>query len=415
MDEEEFAKIIPLNEQREMEARALTEAEAARAAEEEAAVLHRTRPPGEIAAAATAGLEDGPFTEIELFETLFDLEPGVKTPDGYRVNRDGLFQAKTSRGGDREWLRIAWGPIAITKVLRDVDGNEELEISWLSGNRVVRRIVPRRIAAKGRALVEHIGDASFPSVDGKGPALELWLMDFEHVNNGLVPVEPVARWLGWQPDGAFVAYDGDGRRVKPAHETQHGPLAAHHPAGSLEGWQQAVAGICVLEVPRAIVAASLGAALLHPLGLSSFSVDVAARSTRGKTTSLMCGTSVWADPSEKSEAMGSWNTTLSALERRLNLVRGLPTPLDESMIARSQQAKTDLLYCVPKNVGRGREGGWASRLRWETIILSSGEASLLSGESGQGQGASARVLCLTQPPFPDAQTAEAARDGVCAH
>jgi uncharacterized protein (DUF927 family) len=54
--------------------------------------------------------------------------------------------------------------------------------------------------------------------------------------------------------------------------------------------------------------AGLASPLLHPLGLDSFTVDFSGRSTRGKTITAMVALSCWADPSDRSEGMLTWQT-----------------------------------------------------------------------------------------------------------
>ena len=151
--------------------------------------------------------------------------------------------------------------------------------------------------------------------------------------------------------------------------------------------------------PRAQIGiyASLAAPLLRILGLPSFTVDWSGRSTTGKTITVVVGLSAWADPSETAGAFATWKTSVIATEKRLNLVRGLPVVLDESQLAFPPELVGDVLYQVGENVGKGREGGWASMLAWETIVLSTGERPALSFTARQG--ASARVLSVEGYPF----------------
>jgi uncharacterized protein (DUF927 family) len=60
-------------------------------------------------------------------------------------------------------------------------------------------------------------------------------------------------------------------------------------------------------------------------------VDISGRSTRGKTITAMVALSCWADPSDKSEAMHTWQAaSVIGIEKRLNLVSGLTVVLDET-------------------------------------------------------------------------------------
>jgi hypothetical protein len=161
--------------------------------------------------------------------------------------------------------------------------------------------------------------------------------------------------------------------------------------------------------------AGFGAPLLEILGLDSFTVDTSGRSTRGKTISVMCGASCWFDPSEKSDGMFHWRTTMIAIEKRLNLANGLPVVVDETRVVKTPELVDQVLYQVPKNRGTPRGGGWPSMLPWRVIVLSTGEQPALSFTTHEG--ASARVLSVRRAPFGNdgegsAAAAARVRDGV---
>ena len=210
---------------------------------------------------------------------------------------------------------------------------------------------------------------------------------------------PVARQLGWQADGkTFVTGQGTPWRVEPRYPEQAAALAAHRPRGTLAAWQEAIAGARDYIVAQVGVYAGLAAPLLCPLGLDSFTVDVAGRSTRGKTITAMAALSCWADPSDRSEAMLSWQTaSVIGVEKRLNLVNGLTVVIDETRLVKDPALVDAILYMVPKNHGRPRGGGWPSMIPWRAIVVSTGEQAATSFTSHQG--ASARVLSIQRAPF----------------
>jgi hypothetical protein len=225
----------------------------------------------------------------------------------------------------------------------------------------------------------------------------------EQANRARIPRHTLARWLGWQPDGTFVTGQDAPHRVEPAYSEQRPALAAHHPAGSLDAWQAAVARLGGYPVAVIVLSAAFAVPLLDVLGLDSFTVDVSGRSTRGKTTAARLAMSVWADPGERGDGLFSWRTTLLAAEKRLNLVRGLPVVLDETRVVKTPELVDQVLYQVPKNHGAARSGGYPSLLPWRTIVISTGEQSALSFTSHQGAGA--RALTIARPPIPAGDTA----------
>lgn len=348
------------------------------------------------------------------FAQAFGLPREVTVPTGYRV-RHNEVAARKLVGDEEKWLRVAYAPIAVTRTFHDSDDEQSIELSWLDRGKVVSRVVPREVAKRGRELVKQLGNANLPVIEVDARQLERYLAEFELTNRKHIPDEYLARWLGWQPNGTFVASPHGDVKVEVLHDEQRARARAFDQHGTLQGWQDAVKELDGYQVPRVVVAASLAASLLRPLGLSSFTIDVSSRSTKGKTTCLQCGLSVWANPSEQADAMANWRTTLFAIEKTLNLVRGLVTVLDETMAVDDETLIDQVLYQLPMNHGKSRSGGYASMLPWETILLSSGEQPALSFTTAQG--AAARILGTTRPPFGDngGDVAVRARDGVLAN
>ena len=153
--------------------------------------------------------------------------------------------------------------------------------------------------------------------------------------------------------------------------------------------------------------AGLAAPLLGPLGLDSFAIDISFRSTRGKTITAKAAMSCWADPGDKADAMLSWQVrSIFPIEKRLNLVNGLVTVIDETRLVKDPAVVDTVLYQLPKNHGAPRGGGWPNMLPWRTILLSTGEQPALSFTTHQG--ASARVLSIQRAPFGTAGAESAA-------
>ncbi|MFD9221476.1 DUF927 domain-containing protein [Streptomyces sp. NPDC060064] len=355
------------------------------------------------------------------FGKAFGLPADTKTPYGYRVDNRGVW-VKRLMGKDKDeaWVRFAFTPVVIKATFEDPDGEQYVELSWIDRSRkfprLVTRIVSREIAKRGRKLIEHLGGAGLPAVEGDARVLERWLAEFEAANLDRIPSERLARRLGWQPDGTFVSSPEDGTKVDVVYEEMREVAKAHGRKGTFDDWQGTVKTLEKFPVPRIAIAAALAASLLRPLGINSFTLDISSRSTKGKTTALQCALSVWANPSEHSSAMSNWRTTLYAIEKRLNLVQGIVTVFDETMAVSDDTLIDEVLYQLPMNHGKARSGGaFGNMLPWETILLSSGERPALSFTTSQG--AAARILGTTIPPFGNngGETAVKAREGVLAN
>jgi hypothetical protein len=371
----------------------------------------------EPATSTTPGPATGTDAGHDTSLGITDLPSGYTTPEGYETDRSGVWALKTIKDEEVR-IRIAWAPLVILRTFIDPAGDQLVELAWTDRGRTVRRIVPRSVAKSGKRLVTALGDAGLPVIEADARGAERWLAALEGCNRDRIERVPLARWLGWQPDGTFVTAQDTPHRIEPRYEEQAPALSAHRPGGTLQDWQTVIKHIQPYPVAQMALFAGLAAPLLTPLGLDSFTIDFSGRSTRGKTTGAMVGLSCWADPTEKADGIASWRTTMLAVEKRLNLVQGLPVVLDETRVVKFPELVDQVLYQVPKNHGQARGGGWPSGLPWRTIVISTGEQSALSFTTHQG--AAARVLAVQSPPFgtdgPDsAAAAIAVRDGLSEH
>ena len=342
---------------------------------------------------------------------------GVRMPTGYKISYGGVWVEKEVKG-EMVPVRIAWAPLVIRCVYVDPIGDQAVELAWTDRGQVVTRTVQRSVVRRGRILVAILGDAGLPVIEADAKLAERYLAAFESLNQGKIPRVHLARQLGWQKDGTFVTSQDEPHRVEVKYDEQKPALAAHAPAGTFAGWQAAVKLMESYPAAQMALYASLAAPLLEVVGVNSYTVDISGRSTRGKTTAAGAGMSVWADPSEKADGMYSWRTTMLAAEKRLNLVNGLPVVFDETKLVRDPELVHALLYSIPKNHGQARGGGWPSGLPWRTIVISTGEQSVLTFTTDQGAGA--RVLTVKEAPFgtdgPESATAAVeVRDGCAEH
>jgi len=321
---------------------------------------------------------------------------GYRLPQGYAVSFAGVWLMKELKDCTIP-VRVAWAPLVVRAVYTDPAGDQTVELAWTDRGRVVSRIVPRNIARRGRLLVATLGDAGLPVIEADSKLVERWLAAVESLNQNKIPSLYLARQLGWQADGTFVTSQDAPHRVEVKYDEQKPALAAHAPAGTFEGWQRAIKRMEVYPAAQMALYACLAAPLLQIVGVDSFTVDISGRSTRGKTTAAAAGMSLWADPSEKSDGMYSWRTTMLALEKRLNLVNGLPVVVDETKLVKDPEFVHGVLYQIPKNHGQARGGGWPSGLPWRTVMVSTGEQSVLTFTTDQGAGA--RVLSVKSAPF----------------
>lgn len=324
------------------------------------------------------------------------LPENVRRPSGYVINHSGVYGEKQIKDTVIQ-VRVAWAPLVVRSIYVDPAGDQAVELAWLDRGRLVTRIVPRSVARRGRILVATLGDAGLPVIEADAKLAERYLAAFESINQKEIPRVHLARQLGWQEDGTFVLAQDTPHRVEVKYDEQKPALAAHGVVGTFASWQAAVKRMAEYPAAQMPLYASFAAPLLQTVNVNSFTVDVSGRSTRGKTTAAGAALSVWADPSEKADGMYSWRTTMLAAEKRLNLVNGLPVVFDETKLVRDPEMVHALLYSIPKNHGQARGGGWPSGLPWRTVVISTGEQSVLTFTTDQGAGA--RVLTVKEAPF----------------
>jgi hypothetical protein len=356
------------------------------------------------------------------------LPDGHELPSQYQLRGPGravfhVVERFDRQGNPRDPLltQVTYGPLSIARMLASREGEQWFDLLWLDGTRPVTRRVDGATLRSGRALVRELGHAGIPVIDADAKHVERYLAAYLVTNRTVLAEQRVtiARHLGWQEaPGVFVTGDGQPWPVEPAEPEQRPALAAHHPKGDLAGWQEAVRRIKRYPVARIALAAAFAAPLLRLLNLPSFTLDISGRSTRGKSTAAALALSVWADPTAHGEGMSTWKSGIIMIEKRLNLVRGLPVVLDETRVVKSPDIIDQVLYQVPMNHGAARGGGWASMLPWHTILISTGEQPALSFTSHEG--AAARVLSLRRAPFGtdgprSAADARAVTAGIAAH
>jgi hypothetical protein len=133
----------------------------------------------------------------------------------------------------------------------------------------------------------------------------------------------------------------------------------------------------------------------------NFILDIAFRTTTGKTIILRVAASVWGKPDEcaADSALGAWDATKVWTERASAVLSGLPLILDDTKRAKHPRMIAEVLYEVANGRGRGRGDpkSLARTRTWRTVLISTGEARATSfTEDG---GTRTRVIELYGNPF----------------
>ena len=144
------------------------------------------------------------------------------------------------------------------------------------------------------------------------------------------------------------------------HEDALTAAAEMKAAGSLEGWQEAVAAPCVGGNPLLVLGASLAFAgpLLEPLSQDGGGVHLRGASNRGKSTVQRVAVSVWGSP----KFLHSWRGTDNGHEGLAATCNGSILALDEiAEISGRDAGKT--AYMLANGVGKARAGVEVGQVR----------------------------------------------------
>lgn len=132
--------------------------------------------------------------------------------------------------------------------------------------------------------------------------------------------------------------------------------------------------------PLIYLVASFASALVEPLGILPFIVNLWTETGRGKTVAMMVACSVWANPDE-GQYMTDSTATTNALEARLGVLHSLPMMIDDLSKLKEQDEKEFARFVYYVCAGKGKD---RSNLRhgindantWKNCILTNMERPL---------------------------------------
>lgn len=352
--------------------------------------------------------------------------PDLDLPPGLVLLERGIYSL-TARESDAE---LAWRwecpPMLSCGILRGDSGEVSIQLAYRERGRWRAAIVSRDTILTTRLITDlaNLG-VTISSVTAKNA-----VKTQERIETRIFPALPEGRLVeqvGWQGDGSFLLAEEiigpDGRRTPtadagsvPVGELRPGGayfidggtsagrrqiVDALRPSGTLEGALEVLSLAAGYWVPQAVIAASLSSPLLQVLGCPPYVMDVADRTSRGKTTVLRLAMSIWGcvDEHAPSSLIASWNTTPVGLAERTRTLRHVPVAMDDTQTACLRRL-AQMIY--DHTQGRDRQRGHKDGSRitgsWQCPLLSTGEAELVALAGTQG-GIHGRVLQVAHPPF----------------
>jgi hypothetical protein len=349
----------------------------------------------------------------------------LKVPLGFVVKDDGVYSVANTAGSQ---TRITSVPVALLSRVASAENSVQFRVAWLDTDGHWRTAVcERRNLLDANRLLDLV-NIGFPASTANNKQLVKYFSKFEDDN--IMPTEHISHSLGWiQNKAAFLV----GNRVigDPGHEVTFTPLdgmssfANHfHPAGTLEGWYEAVREACSTAnspgAPRFFIGlyAALASPLLEILSPNqlntSFIVDFSFSAGKGKTVCLRGAASVWGKPERGDGIINTWATTYIGVETMAITANQIGVCIDDS---RQIENKPEMLeeiiygYCSGKARTRGAKGGGNQvGHAWHGIMISTSERPL--NKYTKGDGVNARVLCVHGAVTPSSDIAERIEAGL---
>jgi hypothetical protein len=337
-------------------------------------------------------------------------------PEGWRLDGDGIHQEIVSKDGV-SLRRVSAVPSLLTAVFEHLYVHEEsVQIEWRTDGIWHKRVVSRLEVADAHRLVG-LAKGGIGATSNNARDLTAWFSDWEAEND--LPRSYVTDRMGWQVDSdqhvlgflsgiRFLPVKGCDKAVALEDDEGKAQLAnAYAPAGTMEGWKDAV--LSVLEYPSAMLAiyASLAAPFLQLLPRAPNAIlDWCGSTSHGKTTCLSLAASCWGRPEKGDHIVHSWDNSPTYLERIAALTHHLPLIVDDTKDTRDPAFIERVIYQFSGRSGRGRGSLDGIRATVETrgVLLSSGEQPLTA--FGSAAGSRARTLVLRGRPFGDGNQRE---------
>lgn len=332
-------------------------------------------------------------------------------PDNYKVGDNGWLykMVEKGRGDDKEIvpILITSTPPFITKQLKDI---ESLIISYEMKFKKAGEFTTIPVQATEIADSKNIINLANKGLDVdtiNRTEMVQFISMFKRLNN--IPDENIATRLGHVKGHFIHPLINDEIRLV-IHEEGYRQLAnAFKTKGNLEDYAEKVfKPIKHSPMVMTFVYASLGSILLHDFNVDPFVVDMASKTSTGKTTALRIAASAWG--TEK--LINEWNTTKVNVERKASIMNSFTVFFDDTRKAPHYQL-ADIVYHFSggRSKGRGNVQSVDVETTWRNILLSTGETSIVE-YGNEKAGVSARVVTLQDNPFNDDVNIRAIYEGI---
>ncbi|WP_459987536.1 DUF927 domain-containing protein, partial [Komagataeibacter kakiaceti] len=318
--------------------------------------------------------------------------PNVEMPNGYYMNRHGLYFLPDATGDlppSPIWVAAPFEVVAETN-----DGTGlawGLLIRWEDrDNRLHQWAIPKKLVhGDGKEIAGELTDAG----------LDCSISAVRHLRQFIASVKTKTRLRcvdrsGWHKTAsgtAFILPNGDtmgeGARSVVFQSTRAAIGKEFARAGTLEDWQREVASYAEGNSRLALsISAAFAGPLLDIASEQSGGLHLVGKAQSGKSTAAYMAGSVWGR-GDRDGMVRAWRGTANGLEGVASETSDTVLILDEMGQADSREVG-DIIYMLANNTGKmraGRSGTSRTRKTWRVFFLSTGEITLAAkmGEAGK--------------------------------
>ena len=226
------------------------------------------------------------------------------------------------------------------------------------------------------------------------PRFKHWLMSAYPVRRVLAVTQ-----TGWHGPDLFILPNANiGAADDVIFQSEQAAVDTYRSAGTLEGWQQEIAALCLGNPVLAVaVSFALAGPILHPTHRQGAGLHLVGDSSSGKSTALAVAASCWGGP----DYIRTWRATGNGLEGVAAAHNDTCLILDEIGEADPREVGA-IVYALGNGIGKSRanrSGAARPVKRWRVVLLSSGERTLAAhmAEGGRATKAGQELRLLDLP------------------
>lgn len=328
------------------------------------------------------------INNIVFIDSKEELTSKFQIPIPFEIEDGELFEIK--KGESLFVCRQV--PFLIKKYDNVENHTVSYELYWFDGNIEKRKVIPSQTIAIKKELLT-LTEFGLGFNENNYKQVIKYFDSFLSKNK--IEQEIMVNRLGHIKKGFIHPNLENNIKIVPNDYGEKQILDAFQEKGTVDSWKSDVLDL-VKKFPKSLfyIVASFAAPLLEELQIDSFIVDFSGHTSQGKTTLLRLASTIWGTQA----LINEWNATKVSIERKAAFLNSFPLLMDDTKKANAKQLESIVYqFSGGRSKGRGSVKGFQEDLTWKTIMLSTGESSIL--DYTKGGGVAGRVVPLEDEPF----------------